>query len=904
MVVESSRSGNAVTDQPIVDSGLDFRRFGMPDKEFVEAARAIEIREGRPLVPDTSGDWPVVLDDEHLASLIAKHEFLGAKDLRPIELTAARRPAPDWNSVALFFNLPSGRRPDDYHATSAADVLAWLDEGPAPASPKITNFVQDYWRAVSYGHLNFGVAVPRNGAGRPLVPTVDAGAQDWVELAKRCLEAHPEAIWRAAGGLTKEGRRWLPSLVVVQHYETHASAWFGGWTQTIGGHEYEVGDITHVRYDLSFAVIGPTTTTTRTFWGTLTHEFGHNFLEFGDLYGPQGCTGYWDLLGDNSPPTAMSEISSLFKQRVRWLDWKQIVNGPHVARTSMSLRPYSSSGEAIKVVPDPEHTPDEYFLLEFRKSLGREAWRPDGALRERGLLITHINDRLGVPSTWLLREAPYFDPEFADYTDRGSSLWTGFNRLDGVLFPHGSRSFTNGSQPNSRLYGNRASGLSITNIRVEAGECRFDLEINGSPRVGWTVSPRDQLLAGDFVGDASSVGEQIVIRNDDALALVVEQEAQYVVVAGESDWVGDWNLGGDDRALVADLDGDGKDEIFIRSPDWAGVLGWRGSRFTSLAVQNDWIGEWNLGTDNWELTGDFDGDGRDEVYVRSPDWAGVLALRDGVLTSLSVQHDWIGQWNLGPDNKEYVGRFSRADRDQVLLVSPDWLGLATWKAGGFSARTPQHDWLDGWNLGSDNWHVVGDFDGDGLDEVYARSPHWAGVWKWRDGAFRVLWMTETPIRHLTAGEPQHQLALMAGDNSVACRLLPDRDGIVHVGAGGRLAALTWEDGAMRMRHYLDSPVEGRWPLAASDRVAAGRFQRTGMDRGDPSIDFVSDSTGSAFIVGASGTAAVGANFIDNPSGDDLWQFGLTWKSGRDLMTATRVQDMKFKPRIEKGSREV
>jgi hypothetical protein len=262
---------------------------------------------------------------------------------------------------------------------------------------------------------------------------------------------------------------------------------------------------------------------------------------------------------------------------------------------------------------------------------------------------------------------------------------------------------------------------------------------------------------------------------------------------------------------------------------------------------------------------------------------------------MSVQQDWIGEWNLGADNTEYVGRFNRSDRDQVLLVSPDWLGLATWEGGGFSVPTPQHDWVDGWNLGSDNSHVIADLDGDGLDEVYVRSPQWAGVWKWRDGAFRVLWMTETPVRHLSAIEPEHQLGLMAGDTSVGCRLLPDRDGIVHVGAGGRLAALTWEDGAMRVRHYIDSPVEGRWPLSAGDMVAAGRFQRTGMDTGDPRLDFVNDNTGSVFILGRNRTAAVGANFIDNPAGDDLWQFGLTWISGSHLMQAPRVGGVHLSP---------
>lgn len=367
-------------DRPYIDPHVDYRRFGLLNTEAVRAGLGVELATGRRIVPDTAGDWPRVFDAGAAAALIEKHGFLTVDLVGPIVGIARRLPS--WNSVALFFNLPDPRRPGDYTATTAADVRNWLDEGASPAAPGLSNFVQDYWLAVSYGRLNFGIEVPRDAGRTPLVPTIDADAQDWVALAQRCLEANPEAVWKAGGSKVKQGRRWLPSLVVVQHYWSHASAKFRGWTQTIDGHEYEIGDVTHLPYDLTLETVNGVATTARRFWGTLTHEFAHNFLEFPDLYGPQGCTGYWDLLGDNTPPTSMSEICSVFKQRVGWLAWKHIISGPRFARTTLSLRPYGSSGDAVKVVPDPVDTPLEYFVLEYRKSLGREVWRPDGALRQ------------------------------------------------------------------------------------------------------------------------------------------------------------------------------------------------------------------------------------------------------------------------------------------------------------------------------------------------------------------------------------------------------------------------------------------------------------------------------------------------------------------------------------------
>ncbi len=853
-----------------------------------EVLRRLEHQLRRPLVPD------VVLPENHVMTSQAATEAVRRKlDLlrapSPVPVPPeprGLRPVPDWYSVALFFNLRASARPADYTATSPDDASAWLDEGPEPATPPVSHFVQDYWRAVSYGHLNLGVAVARDAMGQPLVPELPTtDPQDFVRLAMDALAANPEAVWRAAGSLVRDGKRWVPSLIVVQNYDTGASAYFSGWEQTIGGTTYLVGDVTHLRYGLELATVAGTPTTCRDFWSTLTHEFGHNFLEFGDLYGPEGCTGYWDLLGDHLAPTRMSEVCSLFKHRVGWLDWKGELNGPTLPARELDLRPFTTSSEAYKVTPDPVHTPHEYFLLEYRTSTGHEPWRPDGGLAHGGLLITHINERLGVAGTWMLREAPYFDPEFADFSDHGAALWTGLDRLEGVLYPqpHNDR-FTPSSHPNSNLYGERASGLSITDIRVAGGRCHFTLGIAGDPQVGWHVGDRDRAVAGAFSRESGVGGDELFLRNDGQAALVTERQAQYVVVHRHDGQVGDWLLNAGDREVVGDLDGDGHDEIYLRSDSAAGVLKMSQGEFHSLVVQHGRIGDWALGPDNRELTGDLDGDGRDEIYVRSPDWAGVIGFREGRLQLLSIQHDWIDGWNLGTDNTELVGRFTRADRDEVLIRSPEWIGVLTWRdrRRRLGVASIQHDWVDGWNLSAVDTMIVADLDGDGLDEVYIRSPHWAGVLKWRDGGFHVLWMAQDRIAHLSSTAPELQVELAPDDLGYPGRFMPDRDGILHR-AAHRLAVLTYDGGQMRVRHLMDSPLEGRWNQDPDDRYVVGRFQRAGMDIGDPTQDYVSDVTAGAFIHNAWGTGAIGVNYIEFSPTNVLSQFGLTWIAQGELM---------------------
>ena len=730
---------------------------------------------------------------------------------------------------------------------------------------------------------------------------------DWGGLINACLDANHEAIWRAAGSLLLEGRRYIPSVVLVHRFRNGATA-SGGWRRayTVGGRtiEYEIGRSTHVSYaDTpwlnwrtppiaalgSISVDGVPADRVRDFGHPLAHEYSHNFLDFGDLYGSAGCTGYWDLLGDNSPAGRMSEVSAVHKARIGWLTFRQVIQGPSVPARALALRPYTEFGDAIKVVPDPEHTPTEYFVLEYRKSTGKELWRPDRALSEGGLLITHMNERIALPPTDLSRESPYFDPEFADGSDRGAALWTGHDRLSGVLYPQGERNaFTPETMPSSDFYG-RASGLRITNIRATPDQVTFRLAINCRTQVGWTVSDRDRCVAGRFTEGSRTMGQDVFCRNDGSAALLRHREGQWLVGGRHDGRIAGWALGPDNREVVGDLDGDGLDEIYIRSPEWAGVLKWAGTGFRAVNIQHDWIDGWNLGGDNRELAADLNGDGRAEIYIRSPEWAGVLSLVDERLALQSIQHDWIDGWNLGPQDREWVGRFTERGRDEMLIRTHEWLGLLVWDVSrrGLRLQSIQHDWIDEWNLGAKDKHVVGDFDGDGLDEIYLRSPQWAGVLKWAAGRFRLLWIRRGDVRQRDGGAP---VPLAAGDRSYAGKFLPTREGILHR-MGGAVAILTWEAGEMRVRYSMQSPFHGRWHLGAGDRFVLGDFHRVGMDVADPANDFVTDDLTDVFVHNAWGTAMFGVNYWQNPRDprQESHQIGLTWVNRAEILKGDPIR---------------
>src|SRR5215813_1021052 len=101
-------------------------------------------------------------------------------DITKLRLTTAERRAhvqrlldlrkSKFSSIHLFFNLTNPattKNVSNYRATAAADVRSWLHEGEAITT---SQFVQNYWSALSYGQFVPSVDANRDAGGNILIP--------------------------------------------------------------------------------------------------------------------------------------------------------------------------------------------------------------------------------------------------------------------------------------------------------------------------------------------------------------------------------------------------------------------------------------------------------------------------------------------------------------------------------------------------------------------------------------------------------------------------------------------------------------------------------------------------------------------------------------------------------------
>jgi hypothetical protein len=241
----------------------------------------------------------------------------------------------------------------------------------------------------------------------------------------------------------------------------------------------------------------------------------------------------------------------------------------------------------------------------------------------------------------------------------------------------------------------------------------------------WTMSSGDTFSSGDFDGDGK---KDLFIFNGTNwgityLGLLQSTGTGLVGAARHDGSVPGWTLSSGDHSFVGDFDGDGKDDLYMsNTSNWGtpylGMFRSDGWGLSAVKVFADYLPGWSMSSGDQFYVGDFNGDLKDDLYVfNGANWASTYLL---MASSTGSDLSYVNVYYSGGATTVPGWGLSPADRLSIADANKD--GMADLVA--FNTTNWDTEYLaalisDGWSLTASPWSAdwVGGWNLGGGDQL-------------------------------------------------------------------------------------------------------------------------------------------------------------------------------------------
>lgn len=260
--------------------------------------------------------------------------------------------------------------------------------------------------------------------------------------------------------------------------------------------------------------------------------------------------------------------------------------------------------------------------------------------------------------------------------------------------------------------------------------CYTQMKTKSDPKMGRTFL---KCYTGDFNGDGK---DDVLVHNDNSIIIYRSNGSQLDLVFSAVERVpGSWQFKPNDKFYVGDFNGDGKAEVAVfNSTDWGswkylGLLASDGANgLKCIARYDNSMPSWNFGVNDKFYVADFDGNGKKDLFIsNSLDYPtryfGLLRSSGTGFTLIQRYDANLPGWQMNKNDVFYVGDFTGDGKDDLFVFNgldwgPKYFGMLRSTGTALAMSQLYTNNLPNWQMNKRDQHFIGDFNGDGKKDVY------------------------------------------------------------------------------------------------------------------------------------------------------------------------------------------